>query len=68
MKLLDQLSIESKFVNGMRVTDSKTMDAVEMVLGVLIKEIVNLINWRQSLWCDRQRWALDKGEKTCGIA
>ncbi|MDG1694280.1 MAG: acetylglutamate kinase [Porticoccaceae bacterium] len=44
-QLLDQLSIESKFVNGMRVTDTKTMDAVEMVLGATInKEIVNLIS------------------------
>lgn len=44
-QLLDQLSIESKFVNGMRVTDSKTMDAVEMVLGGTInKEIVSLIS------------------------
>ena len=43
--MLKRLSIESKFVNGMRVTDSKTMDAVEMVLGATInKEIVNLIN------------------------
>jgi acetylglutamate kinase len=44
-QLLDKLSIETKFVNGMRVTDSKTMDAVEMVLGGTInKEIVNLIS------------------------
>jgi acetylglutamate kinase len=44
-QLLDQLSIETKFINGMRVTDSKTMDAVEMVLGGTInKEIVNLIS------------------------
>jgi len=44
-QLLERLSIESKFVNGMRVTDSKTMDAVEMVLGATInKEIVNLIS------------------------
>ena len=44
-QLLDQLSIESKFVNGMRVTDSKTMDVVEMVLGGTVnKEIVNLIS------------------------
>jgi acetylglutamate kinase len=43
--MLKRLSIESKFVNGMRVTDSKTMDAVEMVLGATInKEIVNLIS------------------------
>ena len=44
-QLLDKLSIETKFINGMRVTDSKTMDAVEMVLGGTInKEIVNLIS------------------------
>ena len=43
--LLDELSIESSFVDGMRVTDSKTMDVVEMVLGATInKEIVNLIS------------------------
>ena len=44
-KLLEQLNIESKFVDGMRVTDSKTMDVVEMVLGGSVnKEIVNLVN------------------------
>ena len=43
--VLDQLNIESKFVNGLRVTDSKTMDVVEMVLGGLVnKEIVALLN------------------------
>ena len=43
--LLNRLSIESKFVDGMRVTDSKTMDVVEMVLGATVnKEIVNMIN------------------------
>ena len=43
-ELLDKLAIESHFVNGMRVTDSKTMDVVEMVLGGQVnKEIVNLI-------------------------
>ena len=44
-ELLEQLKIESHFVNGMRVTDSKTMDVVEMVLGGAVnKEIVGLIN------------------------
>ena len=44
-QLLDQLNIESKFVDGMRVTDSKTMDVVEMVLGATVnKQIVGLIN------------------------
>lgn len=31
--LLERLSIESRFIDGMRVTDSATMDVVEMVLG-----------------------------------
>ncbi len=44
-KLLGQLGIESSFVDGMRVTDSATMDVVEMVLGAAVnKEIVSLIN------------------------
>lgn len=43
--LLARLNIDSKFVNGMRVTDSKTMDVVEMVLGATVnKQIVSLIN------------------------
>jgi acetylglutamate kinase len=44
-ELLQKLGKESRFVQGMRVTDSETMDVVEMVLGGLVnKEIVNLIN------------------------
>ncbi|MFH0844919.1 MAG: acetylglutamate kinase [Pseudomonadota bacterium] len=43
--LLKKLSIESEFVDGMRVTDKQTMDVVEMVLvGKVNKEIVTLIN------------------------
>lgn len=42
---LSQLGKESKFIDGMRVTDGETMDVVEMVLGGLVnKEIVQLIN------------------------
>jgi acetylglutamate kinase len=44
-KMLERLSIESKFVNGLRVTDEVTMEIVEMVLtGRINKEIVSLIN------------------------
>ncbi len=44
-QLLTKLGKTSEFVDGMRVTDSETMDVVEMVLGGLVnKEIVNLIN------------------------
>jgi acetylglutamate kinase len=43
--LLQQLNIESRFVDGMRVTDSQTMDVVEMVLGGSVnKQIVSLLN------------------------
>ena len=43
--LLKRLSIESHFIDGMRVTDAQTMDVVEMVLGGQVnKDIVNLIN------------------------
>ncbi|WP_439106482.1 acetylglutamate kinase [Congregibacter sp.] len=44
-ELLKKLSIESEFVEGMRVTDSQTMDVVEMVLGGSVnKEIVSSIS------------------------
>lgn len=43
--MLKRLNIESRFVQGMRITDSNTMDVVQMVLGGLVnKEIVTLIN------------------------
>lgn len=46
--LLTQLNIQSEFIDGIRVTDSKTMDVVEMVLGGLVnKEIVSLLNKNQ---------------------
>lgn len=43
--LLKQLNIHSEFVDGMRVTNSETMDVVQMVLGGLVnQDIVSLIN------------------------
>ncbi|MCC5885753.1 MAG: acetylglutamate kinase [Gammaproteobacteria bacterium] len=42
--LLDRLGIQSRFIDGMRVTDEQTMDVVQMVLGGLVnKDIVSLI-------------------------
>ncbi len=42
---LQKIGKQSEFIGGMRVTDSETMDVVEMVLGGLVnKEIVNLIH------------------------
>ena len=44
-KLLDRLGIQSKFEEGLRVTDDATMEAVEMVLsGPINKSIVRGIN------------------------
>ncbi len=43
-KLLAQIGKESHFIDGMRVTDSETMDVVEMVLGGQVnKAIVGMI-------------------------
>lgn len=43
--MLDKLGVESNFINGLRVTDKKTMKIVEMVLsGSINKEIVMEIN------------------------
>ena len=42
---LARVGKSTEFVDGLRVTDSETMEIVEMVLGGLVnKEIVNLIN------------------------
>jgi acetylglutamate kinase len=42
--LLKTMGISSEFKQGMRVTDEKVMNVVEMVLGELNQEIVGLIN------------------------
>ncbi len=44
-QLLERIGKKTEFIDGMRVTDSETMDIVQMVLGGLVnKEIVSLIN------------------------
>ena len=43
--MLEKLNIESKFVEGLRVTNEETVKIVEMVLsGSINKDIVNKIN------------------------
>lgn len=43
--MLKKLEIESKFINGLRVTDEKTMEVAQMVLcGSINKEIAGLIS------------------------
>jgi len=44
-EMLTRLNIESRFIDGMRVTDADTMQVVEMVLGGMVnKSIVSLLN------------------------
>ena len=44
-EVLKKMGIESRFHQGMRITDEQTMDVVEMVLvGDINKDIVSLIN------------------------
>ncbi len=44
-KTMERMGKKPTFVSGQRVTDSETMDIVEMVLGGKVnKEIVNLVN------------------------
>jgi acetylglutamate kinase len=43
--MLDKLGIESKFHNGLRITDAATMDVVQMVLmGKINKDVVSRLN------------------------
>lgn len=44
--MLERLNIESKFQNGVRITQEEAMRVVEMVLsGSINKELVNLLNY-----------------------
>src|SRR5437016_49357 len=43
-ELIGKLGLKSQFVRGMRVTDSATMEAAEMVLQSINKDIVALIS------------------------
>ena len=43
-EVLAEIGVESKFINGLRVTDEKTMKVVQMVLaGQVNKDLVNLL-------------------------
>ena len=65
-EMLKKLDIESEFRGGLRVTDRRTVEVVEMVLaGSINKEIVMAINAegarpsgspaRTATWCLRRR-------------
>ncbi len=43
--MLEKMGVESRFVNGLRITDDQTMEIAQMVLaGKVNKEIVSLLN------------------------
>ena len=41
--MIKRLGMETKFINGLRVTDEETMDVAEMVLGKVNKSLVQLV-------------------------
>ena len=43
-QMLEKLGINTEFKEGMRKTDKETVEVVEMVLGKINKDLVNLIN------------------------
>lgn len=40
---IDRLGMETKFINGLRVTDDETLDAAEMVLNSVNKKLVQIV-------------------------
>ena len=49
-KMLTSLAIESKFIQGLRVTDPKTMEVAQMVLcGSINKDIVGMISMQSGV-------------------
>ncbi|MFZ6011635.1 MAG: acetylglutamate kinase [Bacteroidota bacterium] len=49
-KLGDQLGIESKYINGRRITDAQTLDVVTMVYGGLVNK--QIVAHLQTLGCN----------------
>jgi len=78
-KTLEKLDIKSNFVNGLRVTDSATMEVAQMVLvGKTNKEIVSLLNQKGGkaiglcgidgnlIECEKQMTVVDGEHKDIG--
>ena len=40
---IDRLGMDTKFINGLRVTDDETLDAAEMVLNSVYKKLVQIV-------------------------
>ena len=71
--MLERLNIESRFIDGLRVTDTATIEVVEMVLsGTINKQIVSTINaaggtavglsGKDGKLLEAQRLVLDSGD------
>lgn len=78
-KALEKFDIKSKFINGLRVTDSATMEVAQMVLvGKTNKEIVSLLNQKGGkaiglsgidgnlIECERYKTTIDGKETDLG--
>lgn len=78
-KALEKFDIKSEFINGLRVTDSATMEVAQMVLvGKTNKEIVSLLNQKGGkaigvsgidgnlIECERYKTAIDGKEVDLG--
>lgn len=78
-KTLKKLNVESEFVNGLRVTDTETMEIVQMVLvGKINKEIVSMLNKKGGkaiglcgidgnlIECEKYKSMVDGAEKDIG--
>jgi len=79
-KMLDKLDIKSEFVNGLRVTDKKTMEVAQMVLvGNTNKEIVAMLNQKGGkaiglcgidgnlIECEQYKAVVDGAERDIGF-
>jgi len=79
-KMLDKLEIKSEFINGLRVTDKKTMEVAQMVLvGNTNKEIVSILNQKGGkaiglcgidgnlIECEQYKAVVDGEEKDIGF-
>jgi acetylglutamate kinase len=78
-KALEKFDIKSNFINGLRVTDSATMEVAQMVLvGKTNKEIVSLLNQKGGkaiglsgidgnlIECERYKTTIDGNETDLG--
>ena len=65
-KIAAQLGIESKMVNGRRITDAETLKVVTMVYGGLVNKNIVAGPWSERSWTDRGGYECDPIGKASG--